>query len=120
MKKYFEILLAGFCVVFFPLRDFLCKSLYPKMKTITGEWDGANNLTMDLFAWMFFCGIFLSWRHTTGILSVFLGASLGFSAGDVLDRLFGIRDYTGFDFISVPLAIIIPIYTYVSYRKHSK
>lgn len=119
MNKYIQILCAGFVTAFFPLRDFLCKTLYPNMRTITGEWDGANNLTMDLFAAMFLCLSFIGWNNTKGCIRVVIAIALGLSAGDVADRMFGIREYTGFDLVSVPLAIIIPIYTYVQNRKCS-
>lgn len=101
-------------VVFFPLRDFLCFTLYPDMVTVANEWDGANTLTMNLFAAMFFCLSLLTWLNTKGAVQVIIGFALGCSAGDVIDRMFKIHDYTAADFITIFLAIAIPIYTYVT------
>ena len=119
MKKYGQILLAAFVAVFFPLRAFLCYSLYPEMQTCAKEWDGANNLTMDIFAAMFFCLSLLSWLNTKGSVQVIIGIALGFSAGDVFDRMLNINDYTAADLITILLAISIPIYTYVT-RERSR
>jgi hypothetical protein len=104
-------ILAGILLTFFILRDTVCKNLYPEMKVNAAEWDGANNLTMDTFALIFFLAFLLirlsvdKWR-----LIISIDLLLGIAFFDLLQRVFiGLRFIDRFDIIAIFLTIIFTI-----------
>ena len=73
---------------FFLLRDVLCWRYFPEMRTVTGEWDGANVFTMDFFA----IGMLLSYILARYFcidkrINVLIDVLIGISGADVFDRL---------------------------------
>lgn len=74
--------------LFFILRDAICWRYFPEMTTDTGQWDGANTMTMDFYA----IGLFLSYilaRYfcTDKKINAIIDVLIGISGADVFDRL---------------------------------
>lgn len=63
--------------------------MFPQMRVSTGDWDGANNMTMGMFSFiMFMCFVLARMSEKGSIAIFFLDVVLGLSVSDIVDRLF--------------------------------
>lgn len=110
--------MAVILIAFFSLRGLVCEYRFPEMRTVAQEWDGANNLTMDTFAWMFLICFAMCRILAQDIkLKLLLDILIGFSASDVIDRFFGKR-YT--DHTDLYVAIFTILLILIDYYRQIK
>lgn len=96
-------------LIFFVGRDALCYYFFPEMKTEVGDWDGSNDLTMNIYsAIIFICFVnqFLPLKYFATYFFSF--TVLWFSIFDVTDRFLGIYEFTGIDKVfTIPSSFIL-------------
>lgn len=84
------------------------------MKTVTGDWDGANNMTMGMFSFiMFMCILIARMSEKRAITILFLDMALGLSVSDIVDRL--VFDVTAFgknDWFFLGVTIFLAIFDF--------
>jgi len=118
-----KLLASIFVCCLFCMRDAVCEKYFPNMRTEVGEWDGANELTMNLFAAIIILMVVVSISKTVHpITNFFIYFIFCLSAFDVVDRIARHYTFDGFDLIFViPISAIISasIYAYV-YRNGEK
>lgn len=105
----------------FPLRDAICHIYYPEMRTVTGEWDGANTLTMNFFAGIIFGLVIIQFLKTTQPLTnLFLYVTFGFCLNDVVCRITRNYGMDGFDIVFVTPIVLIISTLYYGWRFREK
>ena len=101
----------------FVLRDPLCYFFYPNLKTITGDWDGSNALTMNIYSGLLFLSFaraFFKVRYKETYIFEF--AVCWFSFFDILDRILGVYNFTRLDQVFIiPCCIILATITHLLY-----
>lgn len=109
-------------LLMFMLRSHFCREWFPNMKTDSGEWDGANTFTMNLFAFMFLLSFALiPFYKRTLTSAVLLDILIGVSITDVGDRLlFHITSKTKYDFTVFLIAIFVILIDQLILRRHGK
>lgn len=110
-----KIIISIIATVLFVVRDNLCWYKYPNMRTITGEWDGSNSLTMNFFAVIIALGFIYGALPTKHKVTVFFGlVPVWLCAFDLFDRLvFHIYYRTPIDNFFILVAIFLAALTYI-------
>jgi hypothetical protein len=113
-----SILIAAF----FILRDYLCQRYFPEMKTLKGDWDGSNSLTMNTYAvvlFLAFSTVFFQVKYSITYLFQFV--VIWFSFADLVFRSFNLPVYTVFDTkIINPICVFLSIVTFAVYTNYKK
>lgn len=113
-----SILIAAF----FILRDYLCQRYFPEMKTLKGDWDGSNSLTMNTYAvvlFLAFSTVFFQVKYSITYLFQFV--VIWFSFADLVFRSFNLPVYTVFDTkIINPICVFLAIVTFAVYTNYKK
>jgi hypothetical protein len=107
-------------LVFFIGRDALCYYFFPEMKTVTGEWDGSNDLTMNIYSGVIFICFVNQFLTLKYFVTYFFSLTvLWFSIFDVADRCLGIYEFTGMDKVfTIPASLILGSITYYFYAAY--
>lgn len=112
-----RLLISISIVLFYCLRDPLCFFFYPELRTVTGEWDGANALAMNIYAlliFMSFIKTFLKVKYE--ITYLFDIGVVWFSLANIIDRSMGLYNFTRLDqVIIIPSCIILSTLTHLLY-----
>lgn len=111
-----KLVLVIITLAFFTLRDALCYFFYPNLKLVTGEWDGANALTMNIYAGIVITSILISFLKTKYWLTdYFQIVTLFFCLFDILDRCMGLYQTYEIDKIIIaPACFLLPSFYYLS------
>lgn len=106
----------------FIFRDYLCQRYFPEMKTLKGDWDGSNVLTMNSYALMLFLAfssVFFQVKYRITYLFQFI--VLWFSFADLLFRSLNLYDNTAIDKTIVsPLCAMCALVTYLIFTNYKK
>lgn len=104
-----RLVISIIVLLFFTFRERFCVWYFPDMKTVTGEWDASNDLTMNTFS-LLFCLTFLFGRLgvSTKKEKLLWDIIIGISISDVADRVFfDINHYTKEDIGMLAFTIMI-------------
>ncbi len=106
---FIGVLIPLFLLVWFIIRSEICRIYFPEMKVDAKEWDGANNLTMNSFALMFFASfIFMRFCKRNRVVDFMLDVLIGVSLTDVMDRLlFHISHKTDYELLTFVITVIV-------------
>lgn len=109
-------------IVWFMTRSAFCERYFPDMRTIEGEWNGANSLTMDTFSLMFLALIFLvKFADRSQLSTFFINIFIALSITDVVDRfVFHIRNKTDYELIAFLTTILVILIEYYYAQRKRK
>lgn len=111
-----KLILSILVICFYTLRAPLCYFFYPEMLTCTGDWDGSNALTMNVYSGIIMLSVLISFLKTKYLISDYLQmVTLLLCAADILDRSMGIYELGMFDLVyTVPVCFLLPSFYYLS------
>jgi hypothetical protein len=104
-----KVFIAIAVLVFFIGRDYACKHFFPEMRTVTGDWDGSNNLTMYTYSMVILLSFLFGRLNSTTRSHKFIwDVAVGVSLSDVVDRLwFDVTVFNESDYFLLALTIIM-------------
>ena len=118
-----KLILSILVLAFFTLRAPLCYFIYPNMVTSTGDWDGSNALTMNIYAGIIMLSVLISTFKTKYFITdYFQYVTFLLCASDILDRMLGIYSFGTFDLVyTIPICFLLPsIYYLLKYARSRK
>lgn len=113
-----NVVVAFLATAMFMFRSRVVKWMYPKMSSVSSEWEDGMLLSQNISAAGYFLVIWLVMRlairlELSGWLMVILSLLFGVSSGDVIDRfLFHIYFFQGSDYVVAISSLIIGWYKY--------
>lgn len=109
-----KIIIAIIVAVFFVTRDALCYYFYPELKTSVGDWDGSNELTMNIYAVIILLSFVSACLPSKYKITLFFTLiPVWFSLFDLIDRSFRIYTLTNLDRVFIiPFSIFLAALTY--------
>jgi hypothetical protein len=121
LKLWAKIILAGIIGIVFVIRHHVCEHYFPEMKTVTGDWDGSNTLTMNCYAVIIGLALIIARISSSDKSRYVLDFSIGVSLSDLYDRYTGVYVYRESEDKTVILfGLAIVLIDFIIYGKNTK
>lgn len=117
-----SVIIPALLLAMFMLRSHFCREWFPEMITDSGEWDGSNTFTMNVFSVMFmlsFC--LIPFYKRTLISAILIDILIGICVTDTGDRIiFHIMTRMHYDFVVFLITIFIIFIDQIVIKKYGR